>query len=656
MNRVFRNSLSIRMIGLLLAAGIVVVSFGGLMIERKLALQLFQQEASNLQSLIEMQNLSESMELHDVPMRNPVMRFLQGEAFESGPLLESAQNMRETIAARMPNVASPSQQRVWAHLREELANLDRDVGRATELWNRGRLDRDLDRILLNRIGSAAERLDDILDDEIQVAILHEQSAQRGTLQRSILAVSLFGTAGVVVLLVGAVFLLHQLVFRPLQLLTSGVASHQIGGPFRLQIRGAREIVSLAAAVRGMRENLLQASTMRQRAKLVMRGLCDFVVFVDREGRVITVIDLEENEHADGSSGETLHARWAGRSLADLSPDLDEILRREARSPFAHRQLSCAPIPALHGRGPFRITLRATPEDHEATHAMTLQDQSRLHELSRELDHQRSRLVFVQQQIELAKRARDKAESDMLEVAEREQERLGRELHDSLGQELAGAAFLAKALASRLEEEHHPRAFDAQWVKDVVSRSIETVRAVSRRLSPTHLEGARLQSMLQRLADDSCKLFGIRARTEFHASQSLVLNHVSSGHASHLYRITQEAITNATRHGACKEVLIHLSVNGDHLRLCVIDDGVGPPARAAGSDPGAGVGLASIQYRALAMSGRARLLRYRKHTFLMTCIPLSSMFAAPGMRAGSSQDADPPWDEIPQPVPSLTLPT
>src|SRR5688572_19062909 len=100
---------------------------------------------------------------------------------------------------------------------------------------------------------------------------------------------------------------------------------------------------------------------------------------------------------------------------------------------------------------------------------------------------------------------------LLSIAEQEQERIGRELHDGVGQDLAGAAFLAKALATKLAAQDSALAGDAEWIKQILGRCVESVRSLSRHLSPTELERGNLPAALERLCTDVERTYGIDCR-------------------------------------------------------------------------------------------------------------------------------------------------
>lgn len=211
---------------------------------------------------------------------------------------------------------------------------------------------------------------------------------------------------------------------------------------------------------------------------------------------------------------------------------------------------------------------------------------------------------------------------LVAVAEQEQERLGRELHDGLGQELAGAAFLAKALAHKLSTSDPATAEDAEWIKTILGRCLESVRLLSRRLSPTDLAQGSAIAALERLCADVERSYGIRCRLQVDAAVRRHCEDASADATRQLYRICQEALNNATRHSACREVRVQLASRSTTLRLVISDNGagfIGSPRRP--SPGGGGLGLNSMGLRARSLGGGLRVARRLGWTHVVLRAPL-----------------------------------
>ncbi len=186
--------------------------------------------------------------------------------------------------------------------------------------------------------------------------------------------------------------------------------------------------------------------------------------------------------------------------------------------------------------------------------------------------------------------RKRLERGVIEAADREQERIGNDLHDGLGQELTGIALMLKGLQCQLERELPSSARDLGGVLDLVNDAIEGTRSIAHGLSPVAIERGGLAEALRSLAERRDDRAGVRVR--FRCGKWLEQLDLSV--ATHLYRIAQEALTNALRHASAREVRISLSMAGDKVKLRIVDDGRGLPGAASGAE---GLGLRIMRYRA-----------------------------------------------------------
>jgi two-component system, LuxR family, sensor kinase FixL len=189
-------------------------------------------------------------------------------------------------------------------------------------------------------------------------------------------------------------------------------------------------------------------------------------------------------------------------------------------------------------------------------------------------------------------ARKNLEREVLEVTGIEQQRIGRELHDSLGQELTGLSYLAKGLAKKLEEEESPQIAIAQTIADSVQRALREVRVAVQGLVPVEVDGAGFMAALEQLAAETTNRCGIDCRVEGDDRVRIEDNVV----ATHLFRIVQEAINNAVKHAHPREILVRPELSNGTIRVTVADDGVGFVAGTP-SRNGSGMGMRIMQYRA-----------------------------------------------------------
>jgi two-component system, LuxR family, sensor kinase FixL len=191
--------------------------------------------------------------------------------------------------------------------------------------------------------------------------------------------------------------------------------------------------------------------------------------------------------------------------------------------------------------------------------------------------------------------RRRLEKEVLEISDREQRRIGQDLHDGLGQHLAGIELMAEVLEQKLAPKSKGEAARVAEITGYVREAIRQAKLLARGLAPVVLESEGLMSALQQLASNSEKMFQIAC--EFHCQSSVLIEDDSVG--TQLYRIAQEAISNAVKHGRAKRVQLHLRAPGDRIVLMIKDDGAGF-RKASPKHPG--MGLRVMQYRAGMIGG------------------------------------------------------
>jgi signal transduction histidine kinase len=188
------------------------------------------------------------------------------------------------------------------------------------------------------------------------------------------------------------------------------------------------------------------------------------------------------------------------------------------------------------------------------------------------------------------RERTRLEKELLEIAESEQRRIGHDLHDSLGQHLTATALAGKILAKRLANKTAVEPATADRVVVMIEEAIDLTRNLARTLHPIELGADGLAVALQNLATNLSKAFNISCR--FQNSGNVVLPDPKAG--IHLYRIAQEAASNAIRHGHARNIAISLDATSKSLMLSITDDGTGLPENGRTKK---GMGLQIMNYRA-----------------------------------------------------------
>ncbi len=186
--------------------------------------------------------------------------------------------------------------------------------------------------------------------------------------------------------------------------------------------------------------------------------------------------------------------------------------------------------------------------------------------------------------------------EILEVSNREQERLGHDLHDGVAQQLMGIALLCKVLQKQLERESLPEAEQASQIEKLVEDALSQTRSLARGLAPVEIDAGGLEAALEDLARRAERIHGVRCH--FRCERRVTTG--SRTEALHLYRIAQEAVSNALRHANPTRIVIDLSSVNGRRRLTVADDGSGiapSPDSPRTEGSGGGMGLHIMRYRA-----------------------------------------------------------
>ena len=195
--------------------------------------------------------------------------------------------------------------------------------------------------------------------------------------------------------------------------------------------------------------------------------------------------------------------------------------------------------------------------------------------------------------------RRELENDLLAAAVRERTRIGRDLHDSLGQKLTGALYLFSAFRKTA-----PDAPEAGLVAATLKDAVAQIRRIARGLAPIELTEDGLPDALRSLAEESTALFGLPVTFQPGSAPRLS----GAAMAENLYLVAQEAVTNAARHARPTRILVSLSATPEGGLLAIDDDGPGlpsappPPGAPAPSPAEGGNGLRIMRHRAELLGG------------------------------------------------------
>jgi len=206
--------------------------------------------------------------------------------------------------------------------------------------------------------------------------------------------------------------------------------------------------------------------------------------------------------------------------------------------------------------------------------------------------------------------RMRLEEEILRISEREQIRIGQDLHDSLCQHLTGIALAGQVVSEQLVNSP-AQAEQVNHIVQLIEDAIELTRRLARGLQPVEMKDEGFTDALQELAA------GISERSKI-SCQFECPNPVSVRDPNltiHLYRIAQEATTNAIKHGKAKHIVICLDADENNIILTVTDDGAGLSENFRG---GAGMGLRIMAYRASMIGGTFAIARLSPGGTRVTC--------------------------------------
>ncbi len=182
------------------------------------------------------------------------------------------------------------------------------------------------------------------------------------------------------------------------------------------------------------------------------------------------------------------------------------------------------------------------------------------------------------------------ESELVRASEREQRRIGQDLHDGLCQTLAAIGFAVTSLREDLDGHAPQESKAAEGISRMVREAISEARGMARGIFPVQMNEVGLSAALAELVETTRRLRRIEVVFESRGEVQIADAEVGM----HLYRIAQEALNNAVTHAQASRIAIACNRDQDALRLTVSDDGTGLPP---GKSTGRGMGLNTMNYRA-----------------------------------------------------------
>jgi signal transduction histidine kinase len=207
--------------------------------------------------------------------------------------------------------------------------------------------------------------------------------------------------------------------------------------------------------------------------------------------------------------------------------------------------------------------------------------------------------------------RQRLDREIAQVADRERRRLGQDLHDILGQHLTGTALAAQVLKEKLAARSAPEVTEVEKLVHYMEEGIDLARNLARGFFSPELEADGLSVALDGLAENISERFAINCI--FHGREPIPVR--DSVVATQLYRIAQEAATNAAKHAAAEQIDIRVTMDGSELTLAIEDDGIGFPDELSDSD---GLGLRLMRHGAALIGATLSVQRNGRSGTVASC--------------------------------------
>ena len=256
---------------------------------------------------------------------------------------------------------------------------------------------------------------------------------------------------------------------------------------------------------------------------------------------------------------------------------------------------------LQGFGPLSVAHRVLLPDGDVRY---LQDEAKL-----VVDNEGQPLRIIGTLQDVTERV--VLEQEIVAIAERERIRIGNDLHDSLAQELTGLTLLIGSLRSRVSKEGSDEDQEFRRIHSVLESAIESSRSMAQGLSPQLAGGTGIKGILDSIAVYATSLYGVEIDIDIESA----IPKATSVQTREIYRIVQEAVTNAVRHGEATYIEASVTCEGAQLELTIRDNG-------RGFDPSSqrdtGMGLRIMAYRANRLGGSLEIGRDATRGTIVTC--------------------------------------
>jgi two-component system, NarL family, sensor histidine kinase LiaS len=214
---------------------------------------------------------------------------------------------------------------------------------------------------------------------------------------------------------------------------------------------------------------------------------------------------------------------------------------------------------------------------------------------------------------LATEKAEEQESRIQEIISQERNRLARELHDSVSQQLFAASMLMSAINETKGPSEEREAKQLKMVEEMIHQSQLEMRALLLHLRPVALKGKSLQEGIEEL------LIELRQKVTMNIKWKVEPFPLDKGVEDHLFRILQESVSNTLRHGKAEELEVLLIKRDDKVIMRVVDDGIGFNVEEAKAGS---YGLQNMHERAGEIGGTGKVVSVQnKGTRLEVKVPI-----------------------------------
>ena len=272
------------------------------------------------------------------------------------------------------------------------------------------------------------------------------------------------------------------------------------------------------------------------------------------------------------------------------------------------------------------------------HRLDSSREDEIGDLSKTLTRMTDHLLELQKRIAQEAQEKLQAQHELLDIQEDERKRMGQDLHDGITQRLVGLGFMSQLIEKKISEKKSVEAEELRHLTEEIKKTLEETRQMAHSFYPVDLQHCGLSSALRNLAQTFSSTFRIQCNFVCHEENILKDPDVEA----HLYRIAQEALHNAVRHGSAKDIRIEYGKRHESAYLFIADNGNGFSPGNEGIQRG--IGFRSMYYRAAIIHGTISIeTRKNRGTRITIRCPLKLPHPHPEIKAAHHVDFNPKRD-------------